>query len=49
MYHIKRNFPWGTSIDYYKVIYARQWFLALDFFCITKLKKLSNISFVCDF
>ena len=39
MYHKKRNFPWGTSIDYYKVIYATQWFLALDFFLYYKVKE----------
>ena len=54
MYHKKRN--WfrfkclqQTAMDYYKVIYAMLWFLASDFFRITKLKKMSNISFMGDF
>ena len=46
MYHIKRISPRRTSVDYYKVIYAVQWFLALNFFV---KKNVSNISDLCNF
>ena len=46
MYHIKRISPRRTSVDYYKVIYAVQSFLALDFFV---KKNVSNISDLCNF
>ena len=46
MYHIKRISPRRTSVDYYKVIYAVQWFLALDFFVLQSLK-MCQVFLIC--